>query len=68
MSLVNIIIPFIILISVVVFVHEYGHYYYAKKYGVKVQIFQSVLAKNYLAGQIKMGHVGKFALYLWEVM
>ena len=39
MSLVNIIIPFIILISVVVFVHEYGHYYYAKKYGVKVTDF-----------------------------
>jgi len=58
MSLVNIIIPFIILISVVVFVHEYGHYYYAKKYGVK-----AVLVKNYLAGQIKMEHVGRFVLY-----
>ena len=27
------IIPFIFLILVVVFVHEYGHYYYAKKCG-----------------------------------
>ena len=28
------IIPFIILILVVVFIHEYGHYYFARKYGV----------------------------------
>ena len=33
------IIPFIILILVVVFVHEYGHYYFAKKYGVGVTDF-----------------------------
>ena len=28
------IIPFLILILVVVFIHEYGHYYFARKYGV----------------------------------
>ena len=33
------IIPFIILILVVVFIHEYGHYYFAKKYGVGVTDF-----------------------------
>jgi len=32
-------IPFIILITVVVFIHEYGHYYFAKKYGVGVTDF-----------------------------
>ncbi len=32
-------IPFIILILVVVFIHEYGHYYFAKKYGVGVTDF-----------------------------
>ena len=32
-------IPFIILILIVVFVHEYGHYYFAKKYGVGVTDF-----------------------------
>ena len=46
MGLVNIIIPFIILISVVVFVHEYGHYYYAKKYGVKVTDFSIGFGKE----------------------
>ena len=34
--MLNSILPFIILILVVVFVHEYGHYYFAKKYGVGV--------------------------------
>jgi regulator of sigma E protease len=46
MSIINIIIPFIILISVVVFVHEYGHYYYAKKYGVKVTDFSIGFGKE----------------------
>ena len=29
------ILPFIVLILIVVFIHEYGHYYFAKKYGFK---------------------------------
>jgi regulator of sigma E protease len=33
------IIGFIIVISIVVFVHEYGHYYMAKRAGVKIQEF-----------------------------
>ncbi len=37
--MLNFIIPFIVLILVVVFIHEYGHYYFAKKYGVGVTDF-----------------------------
>ena len=33
------ILPFVILILVVVFIHEYGHYYFAKKYGVGITDF-----------------------------
>ena len=33
------IIVFLALISVVVFIHEYGHYYFARKYGLKVTRF-----------------------------
>ena len=33
------ILPFIILILIVVFIHEYGHYYFAKKYGVGITDF-----------------------------
>ena len=46
--MLNFIIPFIILIVVVVFIHEYGHYYFAKKYGVGVTDFSLVLAKKFL--------------------
>ena len=35
----NYIIPFLILIMIVVFIHEYGHYYFAKKYGVGITDF-----------------------------
>ena len=37
--LTSFIIPFVILLIVVVFIHEYGHYYFAKKYGVGVTDF-----------------------------
>ena len=37
--MLNYLIPFIILILIVVFIHEYGHYYFAKKYGVGVTDF-----------------------------
>ena len=32
-------LPFIVLILIVVFIHEYGHYYFAKRYGVGVTDF-----------------------------
>ena len=33
------VLPFVILIIVVVFIHEYGHYYFARRYGVGVTDF-----------------------------
>jgi len=39
MEALKFIVPFITLISIVVFVHEFGHYYYARKYGVRVTDF-----------------------------
>jgi len=35
----NFLIPFLILIMIVVFIHEYGHYYFAKRYGVGITDF-----------------------------
>ena len=46
MEVLNYIIPFIILLTVVVFVHEYGHYYFAKKYGVGVTDFSIGFGKE----------------------
>ena len=62
MSIINIIIPFIILISVVVFVHEYGHYYYAKKYGVKVTDFSIGFGKELFGWTDKDGTRWKVCL------
>ena len=42
----NYLIPFLILITIVVFIHEYGHYYFAKKYGVGVTDFSIGFGKE----------------------
>jgi regulator of sigma E protease len=42
----NYIIPFIALITIVVFIHEYGHYYFAKKYGVGITDFSIGFGKE----------------------
>ena len=55
MGIANIIIPFIILISVVVFIHEYGHYYFAKKYGVGVTDFSIGFGKEIFGWNDKSG-------------
>ncbi len=49
------IIPFIILILIVVFIHEYGHYYFAKKYGVGVTDFSIGFGKEIFGWDDKSG-------------
>ena len=49
------IIPFLILILVVVFIHEYGHYYFAKKYGVGVTDFSIGFGKELFGWNDKSG-------------
>ncbi len=49
------IIPFIVLILVVVFVHEYGHYYFAKKYGVGVTDFSIGFGQEIIGWNDKSG-------------
>ena len=51
----NYIIPFIILIMIVVFIHEYGHYYVAKKYGVGVTDFSIGFGKEIFGWNDKSG-------------
>ena len=62
MEILNFIIPFIILITVVVFVHEYGHYYFARRYGVGVTDFSIGFGKELLDLTINQAHVGNFCL------
>ncbi len=49
------IIAFTVLISIVVFVHEYGHYYYAKKFGVGVTDFSIGFGKEIIGFHDKHG-------------
>ena len=58
----NLIIPFIVLLTVVVFVHEYGHYYFAKKYGVGVTDFSIGFGKEIFGFNDKSGTRWKFCL------
>ena len=58
----NFIIRFIILITIVVFVHEYGHYYFAKKYGVGVKDFSIGFGKELFGFNDKSGTRWKFCL------
>ena len=53
--MLNSILPFIVLILVVVFIHEYGHYYFAKKYGVKVTDFSIGFGKELFGWNDKSG-------------
>ena len=53
--MLNTLIPFIILILVVVFIHEYGHYYFAKKYGVGVTDFSIGFGKEIFGWNDKSG-------------
>ena len=53
--MLNYLLPFIIVIIVVVFIHEYGHYYFAKKYGVGVTDFSIGFGKEIFGWHDKSG-------------
>ena len=62
--MIDFLIPFLVLILVVVFIHEFGHYYFAKKYGVGVTDFSIGFGKELLDGMIDQVQDGRFAYYL----
>ena len=51
----NYLIPFVVLITVVVFIHEYGHYYFAKKFGVGITDFLICFGKEIVGWKDKFG-------------
>jgi len=51
----NYIIPFLILITIVVFIHEYGHYYFAKKCGVGITDFSIGFGREIFGWNDKSG-------------
>ena len=62
MNIITFIVPFIILITVVVFIHEYGHYYFAKKFGVGTADFSIGFGKELFGFNDKSGTRWKFCL------
>ncbi|NMN68197.1 site-2 protease [Candidatus Pelagibacter ubique] len=56
------ILPFIALIVVVVFIHEYGHYYFAKRFGVGVTDFSIGFGKEMFGWNDKSGTRWKVCL------
>jgi len=55
-------VPFLILLIVVVFIHEYGHYYFAKKYGVGITDFSIGFGKEIFGWNDKSGTRWKVCL------
>ena len=55
LGLMNYIVPFIILIMIVVFIHEYGHYYFAKRFGVGVKDFSIGFGREIFGWNDKSG-------------
>ena len=60
MEILSFIVPFIILLTVVVFIHEYGHYYFAKRFGVGVTDFSIGFGKEIFGFNDKSGTRWKF--------
>ena len=60
MEILIFIIPFIVLLTVVVFIHEYGHYYFAKRFGVGITDFSIGFGKEIFGFNDKSGTRWKF--------
>jgi len=62
MNAITFILPFLALITLVVFIHEYGHYYFAKKFGVGITDFSIGFGKELFGFNDKSGTRWKFCL------
>ena len=54
-------IPFLVALSVLVFVHEWGHYYVARRCGVRVEVFSIGFGKELKGWTDKNGTRWKIA-------
>ncbi len=61
-TLFKYLIPFLILLTIVVFIHEYGHYYFARRYRVGVTDFSIGFGKELFGWTDKNGTRWKFSL------
>ena len=63
MSVIFTIFYFVIVLTVIVFVHEFGHFYVAKKCGVKIIEFSIGMGKKLISKKDKDGVEWKFCLF-----
>ena len=61
-SLIQYIVPFLVVLSVVVFVHEYGHYRIARRNGVRVETFSIGFGPELFGRNDRHGTRWKFSL------
>lgn len=62
MTNLHYIIPFLVILTVLVFVHELGHYLIARRHGVKVDIFSIGMGKELFGFTDKHGTRWRFSL------
>ncbi len=60
--LVSYVIPFLLILSVVVFVHEFGHYWVARRNGVRVEVFSIGFGPELFGWTDRRGTRWKFSL------
>jgi regulator of sigma E protease len=61
-SLLYNVIPFIFIITIIVFIHEFGHFWVARRVGVRVEVFSIGFGKELFGFNDKHGTRWKFCL------
>src|SRR5690349_18748570 len=61
-TLVQYLVPFLLVLSVVVFVHEYGHYWVARRNGVRIETFSIGFGPELFGRNDRHGTRWKFSL------
>jgi regulator of sigma E protease len=59
-GLVGYVVPFLFVLTIVVFFHELGHFLMARWCGIKVLVFSVALVLRSLASTTAMGRAGRF--------
>lgn len=61
-NMVEFVLPFLLVLSVLVFIHEWGHYIVARRCGVRVEVFSIGFGKELFGFTAKSGTRWKFCL------
>ncbi len=62
LTLWNYVIPFLVVLTALVFVHEMGHYLVARSCGVRIEVFSIGFGREIIGWNDKVGTRWKFSL------